>query len=121
MDEKNKEQSRVRAYNKSTIDSIHHQHEKARSAVKDHHQINRDLRDEQTQIAEETSKRKADEDALILSKRQQMIKEQNEHEKIPISKFLGYDATENGGHGLMNEMSVAELRERIVMNKSKLN
>jgi len=34
--------------------------------------------------------------------------------------MTGYDPTEAGNHGLMIEMSVAELRERLELNKCKL-
>lgn len=34
--------------------------------------------------------------------------------------MTGYDPTEAGNHGLMIEMSVAELRERLELNKLKL-
>jgi len=43
-----------------------------------------------------------------------------ELEKIPIQRYQGFDPTEAGNHGLMCEMSVAELRERIELNKAKL-
>jgi DNA-binding XRE family transcriptional regulator len=43
-----------------------------------------------------------------------------ELEKIPIQRYQGFDPTEAGNNGLMCEMSVAELRERIELNKAKL-
>ena len=43
-----------------------------------------------------------------------------ELEKIPIVRTKGFDPTEAGGHGLLEEMSVAELRERIEFNRRKI-
>ena len=34
-------------------------------------------------------------------------------EKIPIVRTRGYDPTESGAHGIYQEMSMIELRERI--------
>lgn len=49
-----------------------------------------------------------------------MIRQIRELEKIPIQRTQGFDPTEAGNHGLMIEMSVAELRERLELNKMKL-
>lgn len=38
-------------------------------------------------------------------------------EKIPIVRTKGFDPTETVGHGLLEEMSIAELREMIEYRK----
>ena len=43
-----------------------------------------------------------------------------ELEKIPIVRTKGFDPTEAGGHGLLEEMSIAELRERIEFNRRQV-
>ena len=52
-----------------------------------------------------------------LAKKAELIRQIRELEKIPIQRTKGFDPTEAGGHGLMEEMSVAELRERLEWNK----
>jgi len=62
---------------------------------------------------DEGLKRRKDEEAHELRKREELIRQIREIEKIPIQRTKGFDPTEAGGHGLMVEMSVAELRERL--------
>ena len=63
------------------------------------------------------AKKRADEMAHELAKKAELIRQIRELEKIPIQRTKGFDPTEAGGHGLMEEMSVAELRERLEFNK----
>ena len=58
-------------------------------------------------------KRKKDEEESERVKKQELIRQIRELEKIPIIRTRGYDPTESGAHGLLHEMSMIELRERI--------
>ena len=62
---------------------------------------------------EDAAKRMADERAAEQAKKEELIRQLRELEKIPIQRQKGFDPTEAGGHGLLCELSVAELRERI--------
>jgi hypothetical protein len=63
------------------------------------------------------AKRRAEELEHENAKRMELIRQIRELEKIPIQRTKGFDPTEVGGHGLMEEMSIAELRERLEFNK----
>jgi hypothetical protein len=52
-----------------------------------------------------------------LKRKQELIMQIRELEKIPIVRTKGFDPTEAGGFGLLDEMSIAELRERLEFNK----
>ncbi len=67
----------------------------------------------------EAAQRKKEEDLIEQRKRDELIRQIRELEKIPIVRTKGYDPTETGGHGLLEEMSLAELRERLEFNKRK--
>lgn len=74
---------------------------------------NRELRNQINKEISEALKRKRDEEENEHRKRQELIRQIRELEKIPIVRTKGFDPTEAGGHGLLEEMSIAELRERI--------
>ena len=81
---------------------------------------NRDLRNQIAKEISEALKRKRDEEEFERQRKQELIRQIRELEKIPIVRTKGFDPTEAGGHGLLEEMSIAELRERIEYNKRKL-
>ena len=80
-------------------------------------QDNKAIRDEVHRDLQEGLKQRQDEEAAQLAQRSELIRQIRELEKIPIQRTKGFDPTEAGGHGLMEEMSIAELRERLEFNK----
>ena len=48
-----------------------------------------------------------------MEKKIEMIREIRAMERVPIIRVRFFDTTETGGHGLLSEMSVAELNERL--------
>ena len=81
---------------------------------------NRELRNQIAKEISEALKRKRDEEEFERQRKQELIRQIRELEKIPIVRTKGFDPTEAGGHGLLEEMSIAELRERIEYGKRKL-
>ena len=84
-------------------------------------QENKAVRDEVHRDLQEALKKRQDEEAAELAKKAELIRQIRELEKIPIQRTKGFDPTEAGGHGLMEEMSIAELRERLEFNKRQQN
>lgn len=102
-----------KAQRKEIIEKIHAQAGNAMQEMEAKKQDNKAIRDEVKREMDEALKRRRDEEAHELAKREELIRQIRELEKIPIQRTKGYDPTEAGGHGLMVEMSVAELRERL--------
>ena len=81
---------------------------------------NRKIRDEVNRELTEAMQRKREEEEVEMRKREELIRQIRELERIPIVRTKGFDPTETSGVGLLEEMSVAELRERLEFNKLKL-
>lgn len=81
---------------------------------------NRKIRDEVNRELTEAMQRKKEEDAIELRKKEELIRQIRELERIPIVRTKGFDPTETSGVGLLEEMSIAELRERLEFNKLKM-
>lgn len=96
-----------------TVTQVHSQKDKAAESYQAMISENRELRNQINKEISEALKRKRDEEENEHRKRQELIRQIRELEKIPIVRTKGFDPTEAGGHGLLEEMSIAELRERI--------
>ena len=105
---------------KGVIEAVHTQKHKAAEAMAARVQENRELHDQINKDLEEAAKRLADEQKAELARKEDLIRQIRELEKIPVQRTQGFDPTEAGNHGLMIECSVAELRERLELNKRKL-
>jgi hypothetical protein len=61
---------------------------------------------------------KANEEKRIEEERRKdIIRQIRELEKIPIKRTKGFDPTETPGYGLLEELSIAELKERLELQK----
>ena len=58
-----------------------------------------------------------EENKLFKEKRDHLVSQIRTLEKIPKKRETGFDPTETSGYGLLGEMSLAELRERLALQK----
>lgn len=74
---------------------------------------NQQIREEVEREIEEALKRKKEEELIEQQRRNEVIRKIRELESKPIERKTEYDPTETGGIGLLEEMSLAELRIRL--------
>ena len=117
MEEREKNLQEAIEQKKEVIASVHANKDAAAEEVVKKQMDNKRIRDEVHKEMQDLAKKRADEMAHELAKKAELIRQIRELEKIPIQRTKGFDPTEAGGHGLMEEMSVAELRERLEWNK----
>ena len=117
MDRREEEMNEILVQKKEVIDQVHANKDAAAEQVILKQQDNKAIRDEVHRDLQEALKKRQDEEAAELAKKAELIRQIRELEKIPIQRTKGFDPTEAGGHGLMEEMSIAELRERLEFNK----
>jgi hypothetical protein len=77
----------------------------------------RRIRDEVNKELSEALQRRKEEDEIEHKKKEELIRQIRELERVPIVRTKGFDPTETAGFGLLDEMSIAELRERLEFNK----
>jgi hypothetical protein len=104
---------------KEVVDQVLSQKENALKEQERVKEENRRIRDEVNKDLTEAMQRKREEDAVEQRKREELIRQIRELERIPIVRTKGFDPTEASGVGLLEEMSIAELRERLEFNKMK--
>jgi hypothetical protein len=102
---------------KDVISLVHANRDAAANEVQAKKDDNKAIRDEVHRDLQEALKKRQDEMAVELAKRTELIRQIRELEKIPIQRTKGFDPTEASGLGLMDEMSIAELRERLEYQK----
>ncbi|OMJ88010.1 hypothetical protein SteCoe_10166 [Stentor coeruleus] len=80
----------------------------------------RKIKDElQKEIQEAVNQRK-EEEALENARRDELIRQIRDLEKQPISRIKGFDPNEIMGFGLLEEMSLAQLKERLESRKKEI-
>ena len=105
---------------KEVVEQVQSQKDNAAYEMERVKEENRRIRDEVNRELTEAIQRKRAEEQQETKKREALIRQIRELERIPIVRTKGFDPTETSGVGLLEEMSIAELRERLEFNKLKL-
>lgn len=116
-DQRQSEKQVVLEVKKDLIVKVQDQRLVAEDEVEKNKQKKKEVRDQIHQEIHDALVKRREEDLAELKKREELIRQIRELEKIPIVRTQGFDPTETAGHGLLTEMSIAELRERLEYEK----
>lgn len=119
FDEKDAKQKEDFLKKKEVVETVLSQKDNALREMERVKEENRRIRDEVNKELAEALQRRKEEEEAEQRKRDELIRQIRELERVPIVRTKGFDPTETGGYGLLDEMSVAELRERLEFNKMK--
>ena len=102
---------------KETVETVISQKDNASREMEKLKEDKRKIRDEVNKDLSEALQRRKEEDEIEQRKKEELIRQIRELERVPIVRTKGFDPTETAGFGLLDEMSIAELRERLEFNK----
>ena len=102
---------------KETVETVISQKDNAAREMEKLKEDKRRIRDEVNKDLSEALQRRKEEDEIEMRKKEELIRQIRELERVPIVRTKGFDPTETAGFGLLDEMSIAELRERLEFNK----
>lgn len=102
---------------KDVVDTVLSQKDNAMREMEKMKEEKRKIRDEVNKELSEALQRRKEEDEIEQKKKEELIRQIRELERVPIVRTKGFDPTETAGYGLLDEMSIAELRERLEYNK----
>ena len=102
---------------KEVVETVQSQKDNAAKEMDKLKDEKRRIRDEVNKELSEALQRRKEEDEIEHKKKEELIRQIRELERVPIVRTKGFDPTETAGFGLLDEMSIAELRERLEFNK----
>lgn len=115
--EKDEKEREMKEKKREIVETVQSQKDNAAREMEKIKEEKRRIRDEVNKELTEALQRRKEEEEAESRKREELIRQIRELERIPIVRTKGFDPTEAGGFGLLDEMSIAELRERLEHNK----